>query len=118
MALLSRYLTTLEVAVNAFYNHHRDNIRFSYRCFDRILLNGPIQPFQQPARVVRFFNNYRQLYPISRDVLRDIAGRFQNWGKNRSESWRAPILELPKDGATTSSSPNFEKQSRTKSSPF
>jgi hypothetical protein len=23
--------------VNAFYDHHQDNIRFSYRCFDRIL---------------------------------------------------------------------------------
>jgi hypothetical protein len=31
MAVFSRYLTTLEVAVNAFYNHHQDNIRFSYR---------------------------------------------------------------------------------------
>jgi hypothetical protein len=26
-----------------------------YRCFDRILLNGLIQPFQQPERVVGFF---------------------------------------------------------------
>jgi hypothetical protein len=72
-----------------------DNIRFSYRCFDRILLNGLIQPFQQPERVVGFFNTLRQLYPVSRDVLRDIAGQFQNWVKNRSESWRAPILEAP-----------------------
>jgi len=93
MALCSRYLTTLEVAVNAFYNHHQDNIRFSYRCFDRILLNGLIQPFQQPERVVGFFNTYRHLYPVSRDVLRNIAGQFQNWVKNRSESWGAPILE-------------------------
>jgi len=35
-------------AMNAFYQHHRDSIRFGYRCFDRILLNGLIQPFQQP----------------------------------------------------------------------
>ena len=28
--------------MNAFYNHHQDNIRFSYRCFDRIVLNGLI----------------------------------------------------------------------------
>jgi hypothetical protein len=90
MALFSRYLTTLEVAVNAFYNHHQDNIRFSYRCLDRILLNGLIQPFQQPERVVGFFNTYRHLYPVSRDVLRNIAGQFQNWVKNRSESWGAP----------------------------
>jgi len=41
-------------AMNAFYEHHRDSIRFGYRCFDRILLNGLIQPFQQPERVVGF----------------------------------------------------------------
>ena len=34
--------------MNAFYKHHQDNIRFTYRCLDRILLNGLIQPFQQP----------------------------------------------------------------------
>jgi hypothetical protein len=38
----------------AFYEHHKDSIRFGYRCFDRILLNGLIQPFQQPERVVGF----------------------------------------------------------------
>ena len=38
--------------MNAFYQHHKDSIRFGYRCFDRILLNGLIQPFQQPERVV------------------------------------------------------------------
>ena len=40
--------------MNAFYEHHRDSIRWGYRCFDRILLNGLIQPFQQPERVVGF----------------------------------------------------------------
>ena len=38
------------------------SIRFHYRCFDRILLNGLIQPFQQPVRVIRFFDAYRHLY--------------------------------------------------------
>ena len=38
--------------MNAFYEHHKDSIGFGYRCFDRILLNGLIQPFQQPERVV------------------------------------------------------------------
>ena len=53
-------------AMNAFYEHHKDSIRLAYRCFDRILLNGLIQPFQQPERVVGFFNTYRHLYPVSR----------------------------------------------------
>ena len=51
------------------------------RCFDRILLNGLIQPFQQPERVVGFFNTYRQLYPVSRQTLRGIAEQFQHWLK-------------------------------------
>jgi hypothetical protein len=59
--------------MNTFYEHHHDSIRFAYRCFDRILLNGLIQPFQQPERVVGFFTTYRNLYPVSRPVLRDIA---------------------------------------------
>ncbi len=29
--------------MNAFYGHHQGSIRFGYRCFDRILLNGVIQ---------------------------------------------------------------------------
>jgi hypothetical protein len=45
--------------MNAFYEHHKNSIEFGYRCFDRILLNGLIQPFQQPQRVLGFFNTYR-----------------------------------------------------------
>jgi hypothetical protein len=82
--------------MNAFYEHHNDSIRFGYRCFDRILLNGLIQPFQQPERVVGFFTSYRQLYPVSRDVLRGAAEQFQTWVKERVEGWGAPIVEAPK----------------------
>jgi hypothetical protein len=82
--------------MNAFYEHHRDSIRFGYRCFDRILLNGLIQPFQQPERVVGFFNSYRQVYPVSRDVLRGAAEQFQGWVKEQADKWTAPIVEAPK----------------------
>jgi hypothetical protein len=81
--------------MNAFVEHHKDSIRFGYRCFDRILLNGLIQPFQQPERVIGFFNAYRNQYPVSRDVLHDIADQFGNWVVNRSQKWGAPILEAP-----------------------
>ena len=81
--------------MNAFYEHHQDSIRFGYRCFDRILLNGLIQPFQQPERVIGFFNTYRDQYPVSRKVLRDIADQFQGWVKNRSQKWDVPILDAP-----------------------
>ena len=51
--------------MDALFEHHRHNIRFRYRCFDRILLNAVIQPFQQPERVVGFFGTYRAQYPVS-----------------------------------------------------
>ena len=91
--------------MNAFFEHHKDSIRFGYRCFDRLLLNGLIQPFQQPERVVGFFNYYRQQYPVSRGVLRDVAAQFQNWVVNRSRKWGAPFWKHLKAGAMNSSSP-------------
>ena len=95
--------------MNAFYEHHKDHIRFRYRCFDRILLNGLIQPFQQPERVVGFFNSYRKLYPVSRDVLREIAQQFQGWVANRAKKWSAPILEAPKGRRDEFVEPYFRK---------
>src|SRR5438128_11016875 len=83
------------MSMNAFYEHHKDNIRFQYRCFDRILLNGLIQPFQQEERVGDFFGTYRELYPVSRDVLREIATQFHNGVINRSKKWGPPILGAP-----------------------
>ena len=29
--------------MNSFFEHHKDSIRWHYRCFDRILLNALIQ---------------------------------------------------------------------------
>lgn len=95
--------------MNAFFEHHKDSIRFGYRCFDRLLLNGLIQPFQQPERVVGFFNSYRQQYPVSRDVLRGIATQFQNWAINRSQKWGAPILDAPESRRDEFVKPYFRK---------
>jgi hypothetical protein len=84
--------------MNAFCEHHKNSIQFGYRCFDRLLLNGLIQPFQQPERVLGFFNAYREGKRVTRRTLTEIADQFQYWLKNRSEKWGVPILEPP-DGA-------------------
>jgi hypothetical protein len=96
-AVCSWYLTTQECAMNAFVEHHKHSIQFGYRCFDRLLLNGLIQPFQQPERVLGFFNTYRNGKRVTRRVLTEIADQFQNWLKNRSEKWGAPVLDAPED---------------------
>jgi hypothetical protein len=81
--------------MNAFFEHHQDSIRLHYRCFDRLLLNGLIQPFQQPERVIGFFNSYRGGKRVTRNELGDIAEQYKNWVMNRSQNWQAPILEPP-----------------------
>jgi hypothetical protein len=81
--------------VNTFYEHHEISIRFRYRCFDRILINGLIQPFQQPERVIGFFTTYRDLYPVSKPVLKDIAAQYQRWVTAQAKAWRAPIVDAP-----------------------
>jgi hypothetical protein len=98
--------------MNTFYEHHQDSIRFGYRCFDRILLNGLIQPFQQPERVIGFFSTYRNQYPVSRDVLREIADQFHNWVQNLSKKWDAPILDAPESRRDEFVEPYFRRAKR------
>jgi len=81
--------------MNAFFEHHKDSIQFGYRCFDRILLNGLIQPFQQPERVLGFFNTYREGKRVTKQTLTEIADQFRYGLQNRSERWGAPILDAP-----------------------
>jgi hypothetical protein len=88
--------TSAGAFMNCFYEHHKGSIRFHYRCFDRILLNGLIQPFQQPERVIGFFDTYRHLYPVSRGALHGVADRFQQWLRQWSEKRNIPVLEAPK----------------------
>ena len=95
--------------MNTFQEHHRDSIRFHYRCFDRILLNGLVQPFQRPERVVGFFSSFRQLYPVSRDVLRGIAEQFQQWVTGWSERRKVPVVEAPKGRRDEFVDPYFKR---------
>jgi hypothetical protein len=95
--------------MNAFREHHQDSIRFGYRCFDRLLLNGIIQPFQQPERVLGFFTHYRRQYPVSRQVLRDIANEYHSWIEQQAQLWHAPILDAPKERRDEFVEPYFRR---------
>jgi len=93
--------------MNAFVEHHKNSIQFGYRCFDRILLNGLIQPFQQPERVLGFFNTYRDGKRVTRKTLTEIADQFQYWVKNRSEKWALRFSNLPTALVTTVGGTSF-----------
>jgi hypothetical protein len=95
--------------MNAFFEHHKENIRSQYRCFDRLLLNGLIQPFQQPERVIGFFNTYREGKRVTRGLLTDIADQFRDWITIRSQKWGVPILEAPEGRRDKFLDPYFQR---------
>jgi hypothetical protein len=82
--------------MNAFFEHHQDNIKFRYRCFDRILLHGCIQSFLQGARVQGFFWVYRKIYPVSPNVLRQVARQYHKWVEHSAQQWGVEIVDDPK----------------------
>ena len=71
--------------------------------FDRILLNGLIQSFQRPERVVGLFTKYRRLYPVSQPDLRPqgdelwIAGNLRQLAEPTRLSNGKRISELTLD---------------------
>jgi hypothetical protein len=82
--------------MNAFVEHHQDSIKFSYRCFDRLLLHGCIPSFLDGARAQGFFWVYRKIYPVSRKVLREVARQYHNGVENSAQKWGAEIVDDPK----------------------
>lgn len=96
--------------MNAFVEHHKNSIQFGYRCFDRILLNGLIQPFQQPERVLGFFNAYRGGKRVTRRTLTEIADQFQCWLENRTDKWGIPLLDAPEGNDDESRRNKFVEQ--------
>jgi hypothetical protein len=95
--------------MNAFFEHHQDNIKFRYRCFDRLLLNGCIQSFLEGARAQGFFWVYRKIYPVSRNVLREVARQYHNWVEHMAQRWDVEIVEDPKGRRDEFVEPYFQK---------
>lgn len=68
-----------------------------YRCFDRLLLNGLIQPFQQPERVLGFFNTYRDGKWVTHRASDGNRRPVPVLGQESWEKWGAPIVEAPEE---------------------
>jgi hypothetical protein len=82
--------------MNAFTEHHQENISFQYSCFDRILLNAIIQPLQQPAVIVGFLDRYRQVPSVTRQYFRRVSEEYHQWLQERAHARRVKIVEPPK----------------------
>jgi len=82
--------------VNPFVEHHRASIRFQYSCFDRMLLNAVVQPMQQPAIIVGFLDQYRQVPSITRAYFRGVSDDYHRFVARLAATHRIPIVEPPK----------------------
>jgi hypothetical protein len=83
--------------MNAFVEHHQKSIRFTYSCFDRILLNAVVQVLQRPASVVGFLKDKRQATNLSPAYFRSISTDYHQFVQTFATERHLEIVEPPKD---------------------
>jgi hypothetical protein len=83
--------------MNPFLCHHRDAIRFSYSCFDRLILNGYINRFHSPGSIIWFLRFRRQLGFLTRQVFSRISQDYHDWVADFAARQGADIVEPPQD---------------------
>ena len=82
--------------MNPFVEHHRASLRFEYSCFDRMLLNAVVQPMQQPARIVGFLDQWRQVPSITRAYFREVSEDYHHFVARLAAPHDIPVVEPPK----------------------
>jgi len=86
--------------MNRFVEHHRDSIRFSYSCFDRMICNGSLQQFQHTKRagtIVWFLRTQRQAPPLTRAYFAKISRDYHEWLTHYAQEKGIDIVEPPDD---------------------
>jgi hypothetical protein len=79
--------------MNAFYEHHQDNIAMHYACFDRMVLDGRIPAFLDGARAMGFFSHDRGMFPVYKKDLVKISADYEKWVRQQVQSSQCPLLE-------------------------
>jgi hypothetical protein len=81
--------------MNSFVRHHREQIRFGYRCFDRMLCNAYVQPLLWPNSMYVFLKYRRQAKAITPAYLRNISSTYHRWLTDKAEALGVPMVEPP-----------------------
>lgn len=81
--------------MNRFVEHHRHSIAFGYSCFDRIILNGIIQPLQNGWNVKRFFEE--RDVTVDKKALVGISTQYHHWLAQQAAAWGIDIVTVDKD---------------------
>jgi hypothetical protein len=82
--------------MNSLERHHRDSIRFGYRCFDRMVFNAVIQHLQLPEAVFGFFKRQRGVVPVTTAFLKNLSCGYHTWLERKAEQLAIPVVEPPK----------------------
>ncbi len=85
--------------MNSFVRHHATSIRFSYSCFDRIILQGMLPMFQHSERggtIVWFLRTHRQTEYPNRAYFARVANDYRDWVVDHSLKTGVPIIEPDK----------------------
>ena len=83
--------------MNSFLHHHRAAIRFSYACFDRVILHGYIHSLQRPGSVIWFLKNRRHAPNLTRAYFSSLCSEYHSWIEDFAQKQGLDILQPEKD---------------------
>jgi hypothetical protein len=85
-----------EAIMNSFVEHHANLIRFTYRCFDRVLFNVFVPAWQCAAVLVGLLTKSRNVPAISRAYLKSVSEEYHAKVKTLAAEQGVAIVQPPK----------------------
>ena len=73
------------------------SIRFTYHCFDRIVIRGYLSTLSRPENIVYFFRTIKQVECISKETLRQRTDQYLSWVNAYTQNHDIPIEWAQKD---------------------
>jgi len=62
-----------------------------YHCFDRVVIQGYLPLLTREEHIVHFFRDVHQIYPITKDALRQRTTEYREWVEAFARRQRIPI---------------------------
>lgn len=73
------------------------SIRFTYHCFDRIVIRGYLSTLSRPENIVYFFRTIKQVDCISKEILRQRTDQYLSWVNAYTHNREIPLIWAQKD---------------------
>ena len=73
------------------------SIRFTYHCFDRIVIRGYLSTLSRPENIEYFFRTIKQVACIGKETLRQRTDQYLSWVNAYTKNHEIPITWAQKD---------------------